>query len=164
MRLGESKKPWKLEGCGREKRSNDVLRVVSWLKVLPWMEVLGLCQYGVVSVENGDKERDICGNPKSNEGSSSAERRTRRCSKYIVPGTLVKMRDSKITHNRSSTQISSAISIIPSSTFQQDPSLNQDNGVPCFDHPMYHAQPSCFNRKKLFAVMPVFTPIDTYQF
>ncbi|KOM48484.1 hypothetical protein LR48_Vigan07g218800 [Vigna angularis] len=104
------------------------------------------------------------GNPKSNEGSSSAERRTRRCSKYIVPGTLVKMRDSKITHNRSSTQISSAISIIPSSTFQQDPSLNQDNGVPCFDHPMYHAQPSCFNRKKLFAVMPVFTPIDTYQF
>ena len=106
------------------------------------------------------------GNPKPNAGSSCGERRTRRCSKYIVPGTLVKMRDSKITHNRSSTQISSsAISLTPSSTFQHDPSsLNQDNGVPCFHLPMYHSQPSCFNRKKLFAVTPVFTPTQTYQF
>ncbi|KOM48483.1 hypothetical protein LR48_Vigan07g218700 [Vigna angularis] len=76
MRLGESKKPWKLEGCGREKRSNDVLRVVSWLKVLPWMEVLGLCQYGVVSVENGDKERDICGFLKKKE--------IKRCGKFVT--------------------------------------------------------------------------------
>ncbi|CAJ1971843.1 unnamed protein product [Sphenostylis stenocarpa] len=104
-------------------------------------------------------------NPNPKARPFSAKRRGTTCSKYIVPGTLAKMRDSKITRNRRPTQVSSSlVSLTPSSTFQQDQPLNQDNGVPCFALPLYYTQPTCFNRKKLFAVTPTFTPIDTHQF
>ncbi|WVZ19861.1 hypothetical protein V8G54_007183 [Vigna mungo] len=53
MRLSKRKKPWKHEGCGHERRSNEVLpwlEVLPWFEVLPWLKALGLCQYGVVIV------------------------------------------------------------------------------------------------------------------
>nr|KYP44580.1 hypothetical protein KK1_033927 [Cajanus cajan] len=52
----------------------------------------------------------------------------------------------------------------PSSPPQQDQPFNEENGVPCFDPPVYHNRPNCLTRKKLFAVNPTFTNTDTYQF
>ncbi|KAG4383418.1 hypothetical protein AAZX31_13G066700 [Glycine max] len=100
--------------------------------------------------------------------------------KFLKPGALAKLRDSKITSsrhkiNRRITQISlshlllssspsSSSSSSSSSSIQQDQPLNQDNGIPCFTPPIYPNRPRCLVRKKLFAVTPNFTHPETYQF
>ncbi|KAG4976310.1 hypothetical protein JHK86_035784 [Glycine max] len=87
--------------------------------------------------------------------------------KFLKPGALAKLRDSKITSsrhkiNRRITQISlshlllssspsSSSSSSSSSSIQQDQPLNQDNGIPCFTPPIYPNRPRCLVRKKLFA-------------
>ncbi|KAG4954624.1 hypothetical protein AAZX31_14G153300 [Glycine max] len=91
--------------------------------------------------------------------------------KYLKPGALAKLRDSKITssrhiNNRITTQTSlSQLLLSPSSSpIQQNQPLNQDIGVPCFTPPIYLNRPHCLVRKKLFAVTPSFTHTDSYQF
>ncbi|CAJ1971842.1 unnamed protein product [Sphenostylis stenocarpa] len=90
--------------------------------------------------------------------------------KYLKPGALAKLRDSKITlsrHNNRRETHNSLSRLLSSPSFspiQQDQFLNHDNTVPCFLLPIYLRRPCCLLRRKLFPVTPTFTLTDTYQF
>ncbi|TKY45365.1 hypothetical protein E2542_SST20631 [Spatholobus suberectus] len=110
--------------------------------------------------------------PKSCTSTStcSPRRSPRLYHKYVKPGALAKLRDSKITARRTSQiSLSEMLLLTPTSpsspTIQQEyQPLNQDTGVPCFTSPVSLNRPGCLRRKKLFAVTPSFTPTDTYEF
>ncbi|TKY56192.1 hypothetical protein E2542_SST20634 [Spatholobus suberectus] len=114
----------------------------------------------------------MTGSPNQKACTSSPKRCPRCYHKYLKPGALAKLRDSKITarhNNRRTTQIFlSELLLSPtsaSSPTQQDQSLNEDNGVPCFAPPICLShRPRCLLRKKLFAFTPSFTHAETYQF
>ncbi|CAJ1971845.1 unnamed protein product [Sphenostylis stenocarpa] len=104
---------------------------------------------------------------------SSPRRSPRLFHKYLKPGALAKLRDSKIKerHNQRATNKNSLHEALlltptsPSSPTQNDyQPLNQDNGVPCFTSPVNFNNPSCLRRKKLFAITPTFTHTDESQF
>ncbi|KAG5110983.1 hypothetical protein JHK82_040206 [Glycine max] len=108
------------------------------------------------------------GNPNPEACPFSPKKSTTGCFKfkYLIPGVLAKLRDSKITNNRRITQISASdeLVLVPPASTQQDQTLNQENRIPSFALPTYHNRPSCLNRKKkLFAVTPTFTPANTHQ-
>nr|XP_004490647.1 uncharacterized protein LOC101491306 [Cicer arietinum] len=98
--------------------------------------------------------------------------------RYLKPGALAKLRDSKITARNYATSIridnmylsqlsSSSPTTSDSSPIQNEEiQQNHDNMVPSFDsHVSFINRPVCIARKKLFAVPPVFTPhTDTYPF
>ncbi|KAK7301301.1 hypothetical protein RJT34_12162 [Clitoria ternatea] len=101
-------------------------------------------------------------NPKACK--SSPNRSPRNYHKYLKPGALAKLRDSKIIakHASKSSQIFLS-QLLLSPTFTQQP-LNEDNGIPCFAPTVNLNRPSCLRRRKLFAVTPTFTIPDTHQF
>ncbi|KAJ1384395.1 hypothetical protein SESBI_42584 [Sesbania bispinosa] len=95
--------------------------------------------------------------------------------RYLKPGALAKLRDSKITSKHTITSRTQHIALSqlllplasPSSPTQQEQPLNEDNGIPCFDSTvnLLINRPRCLTRKKLFAVTPFFThSTDTYNF
>ncbi|KAK7290352.1 hypothetical protein RIF29_04701 [Crotalaria pallida] len=95
--------------------------------------------------------------------------------KYLKPGALTKLRNSRITatyqryasrnHVRSLSQLLlTPNSPSSSSTDSEQHSPNQDNGVPCFAQRVNSHRPQCLTRKKLFAVTPFFTEADTHHF
>ncbi|KAK7301302.1 hypothetical protein RJT34_12163 [Clitoria ternatea] len=91
--------------------------------------------------------------------------------RFLKPGALAKLRDSKITarHASRSSQISlSQLLLSPTSPFsptqQGQLPLNEEDGIPCFAPIINLNRTRCLHRKKLFAVTPVFTHIDTYRF
>ncbi|KAK7385226.1 hypothetical protein VNO78_30940 [Psophocarpus tetragonolobus] len=89
----------------------------------------------------------------------SPRRSPRLFHKYLKPGALAKLRDSKIKarHNqRTQMSRSETLLLTPSSPTQH---YNEDNGVPSFTFPVN--RPCCLRRKKLFAVTPTFTHTDT---
>ncbi|KAG2389855.1 hypothetical protein LR48_Vigan07g218600 [Vigna angularis] len=102
---------------------------------------------------------------------SSPRRSPRLFHKYLKPGALAKIRDSKIkarnSHRAAKISLYEALLITPTSpsspTQDDDHSLNQENGVPCFTSPVNLTSPSCLRRKKLFAVTPTFTHPDESQ-
>ncbi|CAL0301352.1 unnamed protein product [Lupinus luteus] len=106
--------------------------------------------------------------PKST--SSSPSPRTMR---YLKPGALAKLRDSKVTATnhrynlRKFTSLSqlllTPISPSPSMEGEQQDSPNQDNGVPCFTSRVDFNRPRSLTKKKLFAVTPTFTQIVNDQ-
>ncbi|KAL2317769.1 hypothetical protein Fmac_031645 [Flemingia macrophylla] len=109
----------------------------------------------------------------SSTPSPSPRRSPRLYQQYLKPGALAKLRDSKITNRRRkimqnslSDQLLLFTPTSSSPTQQQDqPFINQENGIPCFDPPLYLNRPNCLTRKKLFAVNPTFTNTDdTYRF
>ncbi|KAK7290353.1 hypothetical protein RIF29_04702 [Crotalaria pallida] len=95
--------------------------------------------------------------------------------KYLKPGALTKLRNSRITATfhryaaRNNVSSLSQLLLTPnslssSSTEGEQLSPNQDNGVPCFAQRVNFHRPQCLTRKKLFAVTPVFTEADTHHF
>jgi len=103
---------------------------------------------------------------------SSPRRSPRLFHKYLKPGALAKIRDSKIKarNNQRAAKISLYEALLltptsPSSPIQDDDHLlNQNIGVPCFISTVNFTSPSCLRRKKLFAVTPTFTHADESQF
>ncbi|CAJ2655428.1 unnamed protein product [Trifolium pratense] len=106
--------------------------------------------------------------PKPNSSKSSSPIKTPH--RYLKPGALAKLRDSKITaRNTSSRRFHEDISFSQLSPITPNISPNQndqENMVPSFDsHASFTNRPRCLARKKLFAVTPSFTPqTDTYPF
>ncbi|KAK7321070.1 hypothetical protein VNO77_31238 [Canavalia gladiata] len=103
----------------------------------------------------------------------STPKRSPRCyHKYLKPGALAKLRESKIKARLASRTNQKLLfkgllsPASPSSPIQEEEQpLNQDNGIPCFDLPFINLNgPRSLVRKKLFAVTPSFTQPDTYQF
>ncbi|KAL9315714.1 hypothetical protein ACSQ67_016715 [Phaseolus vulgaris] len=102
----------------------------------------------------------------------SPRRSPRLFHKYLKPGALAKIRDSKIKarNNERTPKISlyEALLLTPPSpslpTPDDDQPLNQDNGVPCFISRLNLTSPSSLRRKKLFAVTPTFNQPDEFQF
>nr|KYP44577.1 hypothetical protein KK1_033924 [Cajanus cajan] len=96
---------------------------------------------------------------------SSPHRRTPKCHhKYLKPGALAKLRDSKIAINRTTNYL--FLSQLSSPPAQHHHTLHhQNDAVPSFHPPIYLRRPRCLLRKKLFAVAPSFTHADhTYRF
>ncbi|KAF1895179.1 hypothetical protein Lal_00022678 [Lupinus albus] len=95
--------------------------------------------------------------------------------RYMKPGALAKLRNSKITatnHRYASRKSTSLSQLLSTPTHLSSPystdgeqlvSPNQDNGIPCFTSRVDFHRPKCFTRKKLFAVTPTFTVIDSHQ-
>ncbi|KEH19821.1 hypothetical protein MtrunA17_Chr8g0362551 [Medicago truncatula] len=99
------------------------------------------------------------GSPKPNSSSPSPRR-------YLKPGALAKLRDSKKI--KASRKLQNQINLLdlsqlsPTSSPSSPPQQNLDNVVPCFNPTIN--RPRCLARKKLFAVTPVFTEhTDTYM-
>ncbi|RDX87230.1 hypothetical protein CR513_31330, partial [Mucuna pruriens] len=99
---------------------------------------------------------------------SSPRRSPRLYNKYLKPGALAKIRDSKIRAKQNKKISVSELLLLtptsPSSPIQQDQPLNQDYGIPSFASPITVNRPTCLRRRKLFAVTPSFTPADAYDF
>lgn len=114
--------------------------------------------------------------PKSSPSPHKSSSSSPSSCKYLKPGALAKLRDSKIANRRHrhayiSTLLSQHLShsqLSPSSPSQneQQRSPNHANGIPCFAPTLgFMSRPHCLSRKKLFAVTPVFTPThDTTTF
>ncbi|QCE00366.1 hypothetical protein DEO72_LG7g1656 [Vigna unguiculata] len=102
---------------------------------------------------------------------SSPRRSPRLFHKYLKPGALAKIRDSKIkarnSHRAEKISLYEALLLTPTSssspTQDDDHSPNQENGIPCFTSPVNLTSPSCLRRKKLFAVTPTFALPDESQ-
>ncbi|KAK7321072.1 hypothetical protein VNO77_31240 [Canavalia gladiata] len=96
----------------------------------------------------------------------STPKRSPRCyHKYLKPGALAKLRESKIKARLASRTNQSLLFqclLSPSSPIQEEEQpLNQDNGIPCFAPPSINLnRPRCLVRKKLFAVTPHFIHPD----
>ncbi|PRQ28428.1 hypothetical protein RchiOBHm_Chr5g0002951 [Rosa chinensis] len=112
--------------------------------------------------------KQTLGNGYGGSTSSPAKRPHERCHKYLKPGTLAQLRDSKITARRSKerefgdlkTQISLyqlLLSSISSSSSQAgDNILDQSHeDIPCFPPATLLNRPPCLQRKKLVADAPV---------
>lgn len=88
--------------------------------------------------------------------------------RYLKPGALAKLRDSKISAKHASRTLSQLMSpSTPISPIQNEQhQLNIDNMIPCFAPTVdFTHRPRSLARKKLFAVTPIFTPhTDTYRF
>lgn len=89
--------------------------------------------------------------------------------RYLKPGALAKLRDSKITSRNAYSRrriYNMCFSQLSSPTTPTSPTQNEENMIPCFaPHISLINRPRCIARKKLFAVAPVFTPhTDTYPF
>ncbi|KAG4383414.1 hypothetical protein AAZX31_13G066500 [Glycine max] len=111
----------------------------------------------------------------TSKSTSSPRRSPRLFNKYMKPGALAKLRDSKINAARNNQQrtttttqiiaLSEMLLLTPTSPSSPTQQYNEDNGVPCFDSAVNLHRPGCLSRKKLFAVTPTFTHTDTnYHF
>lgn len=100
---------------------------------------------------------------------SSPMRSPRLFRKYLKPGALAKLRDSKIKtrRNKKTAQFSfSEVLLTPtssSSPIQDDHPPNLDTGVACFTSHINLNCPSYLCRKKLFAISPILST-HTHQF
>ncbi|KAJ7946291.1 Peptidyl-prolyl cis-trans isomerase [Quillaja saponaria] len=101
--------------------------------------------------------------------SKSATKRNEGYFRYLKPGALAQIRDSKITarsqRHGSHTRVSlyqlslpTATPTFPSFPIEQNDMSNQIDGIPCFA--LRINRPRCLQRKKLFAVTPVFTQME----
>ncbi|KAK2408329.1 hypothetical protein P8452_70155 [Trifolium repens] len=105
------------------------------------------------------------GSPKPNSSSPSPRR-------YLKPGALAKLRDSKkikatrkLQNQMNNLLDLSQLSPSTPTSSPSPPPQNFDNVVPCFDSTIdtFINRPRCLARKKLFAVTPVFNEhTDTY--